>query len=276
MRALAAIASLTLVSACGSKDVLTRLTPSDAGIRLVLDAGHPDARQAPSTDAVVAVDAVVADADAPEIAVDASAADAAAPDASAPDATAPDATAPDAIAPDAIVPDAAAPDAFVPDALPAGDAQIPECTSNSDCDDHNVCTNDSCSLEMCIHSPAQCPTICPSQNCSDVCSVTTTCGVTCPIYSCGPTDCCILTPFGPTCIAMGADCTTDAQCDDGNACTRDTCNCGRCEHGQAPCLDATCGGCTPCTTPGCNWGTECCFSSPFGPICRALSDPTCR
>jgi subtilisin family serine protease len=51
-------------------------------------------------------------------------------------------------------------------------------------------------------------------------------------------------------------CTTDPQCDDGNACTNDTCVSGTCAHTAITCNDSN-----ACTTDTCNPATGCVFTS---------------
>jgi hypothetical protein len=75
-------------------------------------------------------------------------------------------------------------------------------------------------------------------------------------------------------VQVNPACTTPADCDDGDACTADTCPAGACVHGEG-CYDGD-----PCTTDACDAGT--CTYPPFdcddGKACTADScgtDGTC-
>jgi kumamolisin len=96
-------------------------------------------------------------------------------------------------------------------------------------------------------------------------------------------------------------CTTNAECDDANACTTDVCNAGACTHTPINCDDGnacttdscsggvcshtaiTCSDGTSCTTDTCNPTTGCVFTWPAcglndsccGPGCSYPSDPNC-
>ncbi len=96
-------------------------------------------------------------------------------------------------------------------------------------------------------------------------------------------------------------CTTNAECDDANACTTDVCNAGTCTHTPINCDDAnacttdscsggvcshtaiTCSDGVTCTTDTCNPATGCVFTWPAcglndgccGPGCTYPSDPNC-
>ena len=131
------------------------------------------------------------------------------------------------------------------------------CTSSSQCSDSNVCTTDLCSSNTCSHSII-----------SNCCTSSLDCGDNnaCTTDSCS-NNVCVHTAV--TCNDNNA-CTTDTcstslgcqytplNCDDSNACTTDTCSGGICLHTQMNCSDGNI-----CTTDTCNSGT-CSYSSISG------------
>jgi hypothetical protein len=132
-----------------------------------------------------------------------------------------------------------------------------ECTNTPiDCDDDNPCTVDSCD-DGCINTP-DCVT---NEDCSDgnACTDDVCTGLGCcenpPITcndenectedSCNPDTGCVYTP----------DCVTDADCDDDNACTTDNCTAeGCCEYSPVVCDDMD-----PCTNDSCDSTSGCQF-----------------
>jgi hypothetical protein len=95
-----------------------------------------------------------------------------------------------------------------------------------DCDDGNPCTADSCNPGTgCVHTPI--PLCCQSP--SD-CGGTTACPFVCDNNVCAAED--------PEC------CATNADCDDGNDCTADSCNLNHQPHPQ--CIHAPVAKNTPC------------------------------
>ncbi len=140
------------------------------------------------------------------------------------------------------------------------------CSEDSDCDDGVACTLDSCDERNCFNTTTD--SMCEDDNpcTADVCSDTEDCtnGVVADGTAC--TD-----PGGAagTCTAgvCSSGCTSDADCDDGVACTTTTCDtdtgiCGAPTLDDAACDDGA--GCTvdSCTTSGCNNamaadGTDC-------------------
>ncbi len=91
--------------------------------------------------------------------------------------------------------------------------QCGSCTTPSDCDDSNLCTSDLCVSDLCQHVPKNCA---DADGCTiDTCNTATGACVhttrTCPTgQRC----------FGGSCVPI---CTSSAECDDGVACTRDSC-----------------------------------------------------
>jgi hypothetical protein len=131
------------------------------------------------------------------------------------------------------------------------------CTSNTDCDDGNPCTDDSCNLVSgaCSSVPNPGNTCSDSNLCTidDMCTVDGSCvgttkdcsdGNECTEDSCSAgTGECVNSPapLNEPCdggngicdgagICVGAECTVDADCDDGKACSQDICNAGYCEN----------------------------------------------
>lgn len=149
-------------------------------------------------------------------------------------------------------------------------ARAQACTSDFDCDDLNGCTVDSCDpLFECAHDPIGDGESCGTDACApDVCQG----GV------------CVLGTPEPDCIP----CQTNDDCEDGSACTIDTCNeLGRCEReggeGDAcddddpctlddRCTNNTCAGTplvcddsVPCTEDFCDSGD--CVAEPDSSSC---------
>jgi len=113
-------------------------------------------------------------------------------------------------------------------------SSTPDCTADTDCDDHDVCTTDMCVSSCCGHTPIECP--------ARPCFRLTGCD---PINGClyvpdcRTGDCC--PDDGNPCThefcdqATGAcgsrsDCTIPADCDDGMNCTVETCDNSCCGH----------------------------------------------
>jgi hypothetical protein len=164
-------------------------------------------------------------------------------------------------APEADGVDDAAADATAPDP-----ADPPPCAAESDCDDHNPCTDDACSpVTGCVHVPNLAPCwdgnactagdACADGWCHPGAPVSCDDGAPCTDDACAPAAGCLHTP-------------NEASCDDGNACTAgDRCHDGKCAPGPtASCDDGdacTLDACVPasgCThKPGvpCNDGNPC-------------------
>ncbi len=119
------------------------------------------------------------------------------------------------------------------------------------CSDNDLCTaDDKCAVGKCISGA---PQVCDDKN-------------SCTVDSCDPTTGCVYTPTsGATCddgdfCTVNDVCTvgvcggTANACDDGNACSVDTCASGTCTHGNA--VDGTpCGTFDGCTGDFCTAGT---------------------
>jgi hypothetical protein len=136
------------------------------------------------------------------------------------------------------------------------------------CDDTNPCTTDGCNPQSgCTHGLITgCQACTTSGICSDgnPCNGTETCvgglcrtgtalscgdGKACTTDSCNTQTGCVNAP-----IVGCQSCTTNAGCDDGNACNGvETCVSGRCRSGSA----TTCDDGDPCTTDGCAAATGC-------------------
>jgi hypothetical protein len=136
------------------------------------------------------------------------------------------------------------------------------------CDDGNLCTHDTCTLPGgCAHIQLTNNTPCPN---GDVCDGAETCqaatcrpgtalncndGNACTTDTCNAVSGCVHTPV-PGCI----NCSGDAQCNDSNPCTTDTCSGGACQNttvtdGTA-CPDGDlCNGGETCQAGSCTAGT---------------------
>ncbi|OQX50332.1 hypothetical protein B5M47_03910 [candidate division CPR3 bacterium 4484_211] len=86
-----------------------------------------------------------------------------------------------------------------------------ECVEDSDCDDDNVCTEDTCLDGICVHNCLE------NQDCDDGNSNTIE-------------DKCQLVDGKCQCLGQTPECTQDSDCNDGNACTQDICSNGICVH----------------------------------------------
>ncbi len=131
-----------------------------------------------------------------------------------------------------------------------------------DCDDHDVCTDDSCIAGTCEHVPNTAP--CDDTNpCTD--------GDQCAEGTCAGTP--VACPPGLVCDPVDGqcrECLDDTFCDDSNGCTNDVCTAGVCEHppldagtacgdlGQTDCDNPdTCDGAGTCQTNNKTSGTPC-------------------
>ncbi len=149
-----------------------------------------------------------------------------------------------------------------------------DCLTDADCDDGNDCTDDACIAGVCENT-----------NNTDPCDD----GLFCTKYDeclngqcSGSGDTC---PPGQICVEDDdtcVDCLTDADCDDGNDCTDDTCAAGVCENtnNTDPCDDGLY--CTEGETCGggiCSGGTPRDCSASDGPCAVGVCDDsadTCR
>ncbi|MFH1531396.1 MAG: proprotein convertase P-domain-containing protein [Pseudomonadota bacterium] len=116
--------------------------------------------------------------------------------------------------------------------------------------DANICTQDQCINNICLHS-----------NVAGCCNVPTDCadGNVCTVETCVDHDCVYTTT--PGC------CNTHAQCDDGNPCNQDVCLSHHCHYGPDPdfpdccTTDAACNDYHSCTAEYCHLGTNTCLYS---------------
>jgi hypothetical protein len=100
------------------------------------------------------------------------------------------------------------------------------CISNIDCNDNNACTTDGCVSSSCVNDPVQCI---DDQYCDSSYG-----GCVCPASK--PEWC----PGFQSCVPQGGctvACTNDADCNDYNACTIDSCASGICENNLVQCID---------------------------------------
>jgi hypothetical protein len=100
--------------------------------------------------------------------------------------------------------------------LGSANVTIVECTSNPDCNDGNLCTNDSCSGGLCVHTSNVLP-------CDDglFCTAVDTCvsGV-----CVGAGDSCPSDPFCNENLNACVECLGAGDCDDANPCTNNVCS----------------------------------------------------
>ncbi len=104
----------------------------------------------------------------------------------------------------------------------------PSCEFNSDCDDGNPCTDDSCNAGACINSNN-------TNTCDD--GVACTSGDVCGGGTCSGTDNCGVNEECNvnTGVCDFNGCLTDAECADSDPCTEDVCNgVGTCENNPLP------------------------------------------
>jgi len=143
------------------------------------------------------------------------------------------------------------------DAVEALNLVGPSCEFDTDCDDGNVCTDDSCDIGTgsCVNDPVAdgtscddgdaCSTIdeCSSGSCVGSAPIDCDDGIACTDDSCDPgTGSCVNDP-----VAEGT------SCDDGDLCTtNDQCSSGVCGGTSPDCDDGN-----VCTTDSCDPGTGC-------------------
>ncbi len=163
------------------------------------------------------------------------------------------------------------------------------CINNIDCNDNNPCTDDSCSSGACtrvnVSGTASCTvnygtcTATGSQTCSDGvygnCSggtdprIANCSGKTCGSDGCGGT--CGTCPNGKACSPAGTcvACSSNADCNDNNPCTNDSCSSGTCVNtnnsSQVKC-SVSFGTCTAT-------GSQTCSGGVYGD-CTGATDPT--
>jgi hypothetical protein len=164
----------------------------------------------------------------------------------------------------------------------AESCQSGSCTAGTplDCDDGNACTTDACNpLSGCTHTPipgcvpCSVPADCADGNpcTTDACSAGS-CSNT-PVANGTGCDNGTVCDGAETCQAGACTAGSTLDCDDGNACTTDTCDAvGGCGHtaipGCVPCtVDATCGDGDPCTADFCSTGTCQHTTHPNGTSC---------
>jgi hypothetical protein len=155
-----------------------------------------------------------------------------------------------------------------PDSADGGGGPYPECCKDTDCDDDNPCTVDTCVGSQCEHEsdPAAAGCCASDADCddgdlstSDACE-SFRCQHSCQESCCWISeDCddgnpctCDHCEFGvcyhslepgldPFCAPPPAECCASAQdCDDADACTLDACDAGSCMHSAQPWLPGCC------------------------------------
>lgn len=152
------------------------------------------------------------------------------------------------------------------------------CTTAADCDDGDGCTKDACKAGQCAHAPSTDPLCCDEDadcHSDDVCrpafcaavTVAVTGGVKASGLSTMVRRCRLGQPI-PGC------CTTAEQCNDGAACTTDSCVNNLCRHTENPGCCTTAADCNDgnaCTLDGCKGGL--CYHAQSGPPTKGA--PAC-
>ena len=143
-----------------------------------------------------------------------------------------------------VAPPTAAP-TFAPTGIP--EPLPPICYDNSECDDSNICTTDSCQENVCINTEDTCDDANPC-TVDGVCSTETGCPAKQEV-DCNDSNACTV----DTCdTVLGCQHTADT-CDDGNMCTLDLCDTVEgCYHVQVDCNDEN-----ACTTDLCDANEGC-------------------
>jgi hypothetical protein len=148
------------------------------------------------------------------------------------------------------------------------DTECRSCTSDGDCDDQSVCTNDSCGNGVCKSSPANNGAACDDGNacttgsscqggtCTGGTAVTCPTAAACKTASCDPTKGCVTTSKND-----------GTGCDDGLFCTvNDACKAGSCTGGTARDCQS---GVAACNAGSCNEAQDRCEVTPVanGTLC---------
>lgn len=147
------------------------------------------------------------------------------------------------------------------------DTECRSCTSDSECDDKSVCTNDSCTNGVCKSSPANNGAACDDGNAC-------TTGSTCQAGSCAggaPVSCpaagsCKTSSCDPATGCVTANKSDGTSCDDGLYCTvNDACKAGSCTGGARDCQS----GVSICNKGSCNEAQDRCDVAPVanGTVC---------
>jgi cysteine-rich repeat protein len=110
----------------------------------------------------------------------------------------------------------------------AADACV-QCLSAADCNDGNTCTTDACNGGVCSR-------VNNTASCSDglFCNGADTCSAgSCSVHAGDPCGLDVCVEASDTCQATPG-CTTNADCDDGQICTADSCFSGTCRYTRIP------------------------------------------
>ncbi|MEK6837341.1 MAG: hypothetical protein AABX69_01705, partial [Nanoarchaeota archaeon] len=159
---------------------------------------------------------------------------------------------------------------------------LPECVSNSDCNDFHVCTTDTCVANDCTHSFTPGGTLCRgvAGDC-DLAEYCTGSSADCPTdsFAAAGTLCDdgLWCTVSDTCNGSGSCANSQPQnCNDNNQCTTDSCNevSDICTHAAVD-LGTTCGtGACQVTVPRCAFGAPvtCTPGTPSAETCNNLDD----
>ena len=170
------------------------------------------------------------------------------------------------------------------------DVEPPECVADSDCDDGDACTTDSCKVGMCFNIKASNECCVKDSDCEndDACTVGLCAGGECEqmeVDGCChfDSDCADgldstfnLCKKGVCVYSLSpapAACAGDGECDDGNECTEATCLAGFCSASivdSPPCCDTPldCDDQAPCTDDLCT-DQHCSNPPATGPVAHA-------
>jgi len=141
------------------------------------------------------------------------------------------------------------------------------CEGFDDCDDGNPCTADVCH-GFCVYEPTDCSDgdLCTTDSCEPL----TGCGNV-PVICPSDDDKCtadVCDPNTGECLSATTECATNADCDDGNLCTRDKCDFG--------------GVCGEAGSGFCLYGSELCSQSNLceiascDPLQGCVTEPRCQ
>src|SRR5262249_40540111 len=133
------------------------------------------------------------------------------------------------------------------------------CTTAADCDDHNPCTDDVCSVALphvCSNPLRGAGAPCGGDFCSGprTCTAGGVCQVGTPANCNDNNACTVDTCSAGAChnAAIAGCCTSVADCNDNNACTTDACVGGTCQHTAVVCPPDG-----ACTTETCDPAAGC-------------------
>ncbi len=167
-----------------------------------------------------------------------------------------------------------------------------DCTTNAQCNDEFTCTSDTCTAGTCVHTeldnlcpdPLKCDGIDECDPANPDADPTTGCiepgNPCCPIPNASPCFVCNEATFVEGNVATCEDCTTNASCSDGLACTQDACNglTGECSNVPQNSLCPNplfCNGADTCDPTNPDAGADGCINAlPAYPCANACNETT--